>query len=180
MWRGVTDTVEVPELLPCPTSSDHRAGTASFGNVEGLDDLRDALRARLAGEAHVREHLLEAARAYLRQHGPDIDQAALVEALEEVAAEHRSSAEVAGYGIDRLVDHVVRQRRAASSIPFGRPAPDGTLPPYFGAEAPNRFREANRQRYFLKDWLRRNYLCAVARHEVASRSAAAFAAAGLA
>ena len=116
----------------------------------------------------------------MRQHGPDIDQAALVEALEEVAAEHRSSAEVAGYGVDRLVDHVVRQERAATWTSFGRPPPKGILPPYFGAEASNRFREANRQRLFLKDWLRRNCLRAIARREIASRRAAAFAAAGLA
>jgi hypothetical protein len=180
MWRGVADTVEVPELLPCPTGSDHRAGSASFGHVEGLDDLRDALRARLAGEPHVREHLLEAARAYVRQHGPEIDQAVLVAALEEVAGEHRGSAEVAGYGVERLVDHVVQRERATSSRPFGRPAPKSTLPPYFGEEAANRFRETNRQRYFLKDWLRRNHLRAVARHEIAARRAAAFAAAGLA
>jgi hypothetical protein len=65
-------------------------------------------------------------------------------------------------------------------MPFGRPSPNGILPPYFGDEAPNLFREANRQRHFLRGWLRRNYLRAVARHEIASRRAAAFAAAGLA
>jgi hypothetical protein len=180
IWRGAIDTVEVPEPLCEPAAHEHNAGTTAFGPAEGLDDLRDALRARLAGELHVREHLLQAARAYVRQHGPHIDQAALVAALEEVAAEHRSSAEVAAYGVERLVDHVVRQRRAAASIHFGRPTPAGTLPPYFGAEAENRFREVNRQRHFLRDWLQRNWLYAIARHEIASRRAAAFEAAGLA
>ena len=156
-------------LSCCPSrpANGRRASTAAFGPVEGLDELREALRARLAGEPHVREHLLQAARAYVRQHGPDIDQAALVAALEEVAGEHRSSAEVAGYGVDRLVDHVVRQERAATWMSFGRPPPHRILPPYFGDEAPNLFREANRQRLFLSDWLRRNYLCAIARHEIA-------------
>jgi hypothetical protein len=180
IWTGETDTVEVPELLPEPRLDDCRTGTAPFGPLEGLDELRDALRARLAGEAHVREHLLQAAHAYVRQHGPDIDQTALVVALEAVARDHRSSPEVRGYGVDRLVDHVVQQRRAASSVSTRRPPPKRRLPPYFGEEAPNRFREANRQRQFLRDWLRRNYLFAVARREFASRRAAAFAAAGLA
>jgi hypothetical protein len=100
--------------------------------------------------------------------------------LESVALEHRSRVEVAGYGVDRLVDHVVRQERAATWVLFGRAAPSGILPPYFGEEAPNLFREANRQRHFLRDWLQRNCLYAIARHEIASRRAAAFAAAGLA
>jgi hypothetical protein len=148
--------------------------------MEGFDDLREMLRARLAGELHVREHLLQAARAYVRRHGPDIDPSALVTALETVSSEHRSPVEVAGYGVVRLVDHVVRRERAASSIPFGRPAPKSTLPPYFGEEAANRFCETNRLRHFLKDWLHCNHLRAVARRKIASRRAAAFAAAGLA
>lgn len=121
---------------------------------------------------------MQAARAYVSRHGPNIDQATLVAALEAVAAEHRSRSEVAAYGVDRLVDHVVRRKRVASSM--SRKVPDRTLPPYFGDEATNLFREANRQRSFLRDWLRRNCLRAVARHEIASRRAAAFAAAGLA
>jgi hypothetical protein len=179
IWTSEADTVEVPDLLTQPVAGEDHDETSAFGPVEGLDDLSDALRARLAGEPHVREHLLQAARAYARQHGPSIDQAALVAALEAVACEHRSRAEVAGYGVDRLVDHVVRQECAAAWMLFGRPA-KGILSPYFGEEAPNLFREANRQRRFLKDWLRRNYLYAIARHEIASRRAAAFAAAGLA
>jgi hypothetical protein len=178
--QGEADTVTVPELLPAPDDVTYESSAATFEPAEGLDELCAALRARLAGELHVREHLLQAARAYARQHGPSIDQAALVAALEAVAREHRSRAEVAGYGADRLVDHVVRQERATTSMPFGRPSPNGILPPYFGDEAPNLFREANRQRLFLKNWLRRNHLYAVARHEIASRRAAALAAAELA
>jgi len=123
---------------------------------------------------------MQAARAYVRQHGPKLDQAALVAALEAVACEHRSRAEVAAYGVDSMVDYVVRQERAATWMPFGRAAPKAILPPYFGEEAPNLFREVNRQKHFLRDWLRRNYLYAIARREIASRRAAAFAAAGLA
>jgi hypothetical protein len=180
LWRGETDTVEVPELLPEPTSNGHSVGTTTLWPVAGLDDLRDALRARLAGEPHVREHLLQAARTYVRQHGPEIDQAALVEALEEVAAEHRSSAEVAGYGVDRLVDHVVRQERAATWMPFGRPPRPARLKPYFGLEGTNRFAVLNDQRRFLRSWISRQHVYARARREIAERRAAAFAAEGLA
>jgi len=123
---------------------------------------------------------MQAARAYVRQHGPKLDQAALVAALEAVACEHRSRTEVAAYGVDAMVDYVVRQERAATWIPFRRPAQKAILPPYFGGEAVNLFREVNRQKHFLRDWLRRNHLYAVARHEIASRRAAAFEAAGLA
>ena len=180
MWQGEADTVAVPELLPEPDAATWESAAAAFGPAQGLDDLCDALRARLAGELHVREHLLQAARAYVRQHGPIIDQATLVGALEAVACEHRSRAEVAGYGVDRLVDHVVRQERAATWMPFGRPASKRILPPYFGDEASNLFREANRQRQFLRDWLRRHHLYAIARHAIAARREAAFAEAGLA
>jgi hypothetical protein len=179
-WQGEADTVAVPELLPEPAVDEHAYESTAFGPTEGLDDLCDTLRARLAGELHVREHLMQAARAYVRQHGPNIDQAALVAALEAVAREYRNDAEIAGYGVDRLVDHVVRQERAATWMPFGRLAPKGILPAYFGDEAANLFREVNRQRHFLRGWLRRNYLYAIARHEIASRCAAAFGAAGLA
>jgi hypothetical protein len=180
IWQGEVDTVAVPDLLPEPAVDEHSYEAAAFGPAEGLDELCDALRARLAGELHVREHLLQAARAYVRQHGPTIDQAALVAALEGVALEYRTRSEVASYGVDRLVDHVVRRERAATWTPFGRPAPKGILPPYFGDEAPNLFREVNRQRYFLRDWLRRNHLYAIARHAIAARREAAFAEAGLA
>jgi hypothetical protein len=181
LWQGEDDTVTIPDVLPEPSPENYTSEAAAFGPAEGLDELCDALRERLAGELHVREHLLQAARAYVRQHGPEIGQAALVEALETVALEHRSQAEVAGYGVDRLVDHVVRRERAATYAPFGRNAQlRAILPPYFGQEAPNRFREVNRQRHFLRDWLQRNCLYAIARREIASRRAAAFAAAGLA
>jgi hypothetical protein len=123
---------------------------------------------------------MQAARAYVHQYGPDTDQAALVAALEAVADEHRSRAEVAAYSVDAMVDYVISKERAATWMPFGRPAPKAILPPYFGGEAANLFREVNRQKHFLRDWLRRNHLYAVARHEIASRRAAAFEAAGLA
>jgi hypothetical protein len=180
IWQGETDTVTVPELLPEQDAATYGSGAAAFGPAEGLDELCDALRARLAEEPHVREHLMQAGRAYVRQHGPDIDQTALVAALEAVAHEHRSRAEVAAYGIDAMVDYVIRQKRAATWLPFGSPAQKAILPPYFGEEGPNLFREANRQRHFLRDWLQRNSLYAIARHEIASRRAAAFEAAGLA
>jgi hypothetical protein len=180
IWTGETETVAVPELLPEPDTATYETAAAAFGPTEGLEELCDALRARLAGELHVREHLLQAARAYVRRHGPNIDQAPLIAALEAVASEHRSRAEVAGYGVDRLVDHVARQERAATWMPFGRPAPKAILPPYFGDEAPNLFRQVNRQRYFVHDWLRRHHLYAMARHAIAARREAAFAEAGLA
>jgi hypothetical protein len=180
VWQGEVDSVAVPGLLPEPDAATDNTGATAFGPIAGLEELCDALRARLAGEPHVREHLLQAAAAYVRQRGPDIDQAGLVAALEAVACEHRSSAEVAAYGVGSLVAYVVRQERAATWLPFGRSAPKGILPPYFGDEAPNRFREVNRQRKFLRDWLHRNHLYAIAHHEIARRRAAAFAAEGLA
>jgi hypothetical protein len=82
IWQGEADTVEVPALLPEPEPATHQGAAAAFGPAEGLEELCDALRARLEGELHVREHLLQAARAYVRQQGPNIDQAALVAALE--------------------------------------------------------------------------------------------------
>ena len=157
-----------------------RAAAAAFGPAEGLDELCDALRARLDGELHVREHLLQAARGYVRQHGPNIDQAALVAALEGVALEYRTAGEVAGYGVDRLVDHVVRQERAATWMPFGRPPRPARLKPYFGLEGANRFAVLNDQRRFLRSWISRQHVYALARREIAERRAAAFAAEGLA
>ena len=71
-----------PTCCPSRTPRSYESSAAAFGPAEGLEELCDALRRRLAGELHVREHLLQAARAYVRQHGPNIDQAALVEALE--------------------------------------------------------------------------------------------------
>jgi hypothetical protein len=104
----------------------------------------------------------------------------LTAALEAVALEHRGRAEVARYRVDRLVGHVVRQERAATWIPFGRAAPQAILFPYFGLETENRFREANNQRRAVKTWIRRNYVLALARVEIANRRHTAFAAEGLA
>ncbi len=105
----------------------------------------------------------------------------MVPALERVALEYRSPVEVASYGIDRLVDYIVGQERAARYVPFGRrSAQDAVLPPYFGQEAENRFREVNNQRRTVVDWIRRNYRFALARMEIAARRQAAFAAEGLA
>jgi hypothetical protein len=180
IWQGEVDTVTVPELLPEPDAATYESGAAAFGPAEGLEELREQLRARLDGELHVREHLMQAARAYVRQHGPNIDRAALVDALEAVASEHRSRAEVAGYGVDRLVDHVVRRERAAPCMPFGRPPRLARLKPYFGLEGANRFAVLNDQRRFLRSWISRQHVYALARREIAERRAAAFAAEGLA
>jgi hypothetical protein len=180
VWRGDVEAVAVPDVLPDPPRRDETSA-AAFGTAEGLDDLCDALRTRLAGELHVREHLLQAARAYVRQHGPNIDQAALVAALESVALEHRGRVEVAGYGVDRLVDHIVRQERAATYIRFSPTAPpQSVLPPYFGTEGTNIFAVIGDQRRAVRSWLRRNHLFAQARREIAARRKAEFAAAGLA
>jgi hypothetical protein len=180
IWQGEADTVEVPALLPEPEPATHQSDAAAFGPAEGLDELCEQLRARLDGELHVREHLLQAARGYVRQQGPNIDQAALVAALEGVALEYRTQVEVTAYGIDRLVDHVVRQERAATWIPFGRPPRPARLKPYFGLEGANRFAVLNDQRRFLRSWISRQHVYSLARHEIAERRAAAFAAEGLA
>ena len=176
---GEVEAVAVPDVLPDPPPWDE-TDAAAFGPAERLDDLRQALRIRLDGELHVREHLLQAARAYVRQHGPKIDQAALVAALEGGALEYRTQGEVAAYGIDRLVDHVVRQERAATWIPFGRPPRPARLKPYFRLEGANRFGVLNDQRRFLRSWISRQHVYALARREIAERRAAAFAAEGLA
>ena len=177
---GEESEVAVPDILPEPPCHDYGAEAAAFAPPEGLEELRAALRARLAGELHVRGHLLQAARAYVRQHGPDIDQAALVDALESVAREYRSDAEVAAYAVDRLVDHVAQRERAATWSPFGRSASPGRLPPYFGTEGTNIFAVIGDQRRALCSWLHRNHLFAQARREIAARRKAEFAAAGLA
>jgi hypothetical protein len=180
IWQGEVDTVAVPDLLPEPDSARYDSSAAAFGPVEGLEELRDALRLRLAGEPHVREHLLQAARAYVRQHGTSIDQAALVEALEAVALAYRTQGEVAAYGVDSLVAHVVQRERAATWMPFGRPARPSRLKPYFGPEGANRFALLNDQRHFVRSWISRQHVYALARRQIAVRRAAAFAAEGLA
>jgi hypothetical protein len=179
-WQGEADTVEVPPLLPEPDPATHQSAAEAFGPVEGLDELREQLRARLKGELHVREHLLQAARGYVRQQGPNLEQMPLVAALEDVALEHRTPGEVASYGVDRLVDHVVRQERTATWVPFGRPPRPARLAPHFGTEGANRFAVLNDQRRFLRSWISRQHVYALARREIAERRAAAFAAEGLA
>ena len=180
IWQGEADIVEVPALLPEPEPHCYATSAAAFAPAEGLDELCDALRARLEGELHVREHLLQAARAYVRQQGPNVEQRPLVAALEGVALEYRTQGEVAGYGVDRLVDHVVRQERAATWMPFGRPPRHARLAPHFGTEGANRFAVLNDQRRFLRSWISRQHVYALARREIAARRAAAFAAEGLA
>jgi hypothetical protein len=180
IWQGEVDTVAVPPLLPEPDSARYESGGAAFGPAEGLEELCAMLRERLKGEPHVREHLMQAARAYLRQHGPNVEQAPLVAALEGVAREFRSHGEVAGYGVDRIVEHVARQERAASFSPFGRPPRPARLPPYFGTEGAKQFRVLNDQRRFLRSWVSRQHFYAIARREIAELRAAAFAAEGLA
>jgi hypothetical protein len=180
VWTGETDTVAVPDLLPELNAATYENAAGTFGPIEGLDELCDALRARLDGELHVREHLMQAARGYVRQQDPNIDQAALVAALEGVALEYRTQVEVAAYGVDRLVDHVVRQARAATWIPSGRPPRPARLKPYFGLEGANRFAVLNDQRRFLRSWISRQHVYALARREIAERRTAAFAAEGLA
>jgi hypothetical protein len=180
IWHGEADIVEVPALLPEPEPHCYATSAAGFAPAEGLDELCDALRARLEGELHVREHLLQAARAYVRQQGPNVEQRPLVAALEGVALEYRTQDEVAGYGVGRLVDHVVRQERAATWMPFGRPPRPARLKPYFGQEGANRFAVLNDQRRFLRSWISRQHVYALACREIAARRAAAFAAEGLA
>ena len=180
IWHGEADAVEVPALLPKPEPHRYATSAAAFAPAEGLDDLCDALRARLEGELHVREHLMQAARAYVRQHGPNIDQAALVAALEAVACEHRSRAEVSSYGVDCLVDYVVRQERAATWIPFGRPPRHARLTPCFGDEGASLLAEFRKQKNFLRGWISRQHVYTLARREIAALRAAAFAAEGLA
>jgi hypothetical protein len=65
IWQGEVDTVEVPALRPEPERVRYASRAAAFAPAEGLDELCEALRARLAGELHVREHLLQAARAHV-------------------------------------------------------------------------------------------------------------------
>ena len=72
------------------------------------------------------------------------------------------------------------QARSAAWRPFGRPPSHARLPPYWGEEGANRFRVANDQRRFLREWVKRQHLYAVARRELAALRSAAFAAEGLA
>jgi hypothetical protein len=180
IWHGEADAVEVPALLPKPEPHRYATSAAAFAPAEGLDDLCDALRARLEGELHVREHLMQAARAYVRQQGLNVEQRFLVAALEGVALEYRTQGEVAAYGVDRMVDHVVMQERAATWIPFGRPPRHARLTPCFGDEGASLLAEFRKQKNFLRGWISRQHVYTLARREIAALRAAAFAAEGLA
>jgi hypothetical protein len=182
MLRGEVDTVAVPAVPPevDPHSYNAAGQVEGFEPAEGLEELVEQIRARLLGELQVREHLMAAARSYIRQHGATVQQAPLVAALEDVAREFRSAGDVAAYGIDRMVEYVVKQERAATWMPFRRPAPLARMAPYFGGEGANRFAVINDQRRFLRGWITRQHLYAVARRELAALSGAAFAAEGLA
>jgi hypothetical protein len=87
---------------------------------------------------------------------------------------------VAGYGVDRLVDHVVRQERAATWMPFGRPPRHARLAPCFGGEGASLLGELRNQKNFLRGWISRQHVYTLARREIATLRAAAFAEAGLA
>ena len=180
IWTGEADTVAVPELLPEPDAATYESGVAAFEPVEGLEELCEQLHARLVGEPHVREHLMQAARAYVRQQGPSLDQAALVAALENVALEYRTEGEVAAYGVGSMVAYVVQQERAATWMPFGRLPRPARLMPYFGPEGSSLLGEVRKQKNFLRSWISRQHVYALARREIATRRAAAFAAEGLA
>ena len=97
-----------------------------------------------------------------------------------VALEYRTQAEVAAYGVGSLVAYVVQQERAATWMPFSRPPYPARLKPYFGTEGANRFALLNDQRRFIRSWIGRQHVYALARREIANRRAAAFAAEGLA
>ena len=180
IWRGEVATVEVPALLPEPEPPSYETRATTFAPAEGLGELVALVRTRLKGELHVREHLMQAARGYLRQHGANVDPKPLVDALEGVAHEFRDRGEVAGYGVDRMVDHVARQERSATWTPFSRPAKPARLAPYFGTEGTNQFAVINDQKRYLRGWIDRQHVYTLARREIADRRAAAFAAEGLA
>ena len=100
--------------------------------------------------------------------------------MRRVALEYRTQGEVAAYGVDSLVAYVVQQERAATWMPFGRPPRPARLKPYFGPEGANRFAVLNDQRRFIRSWISRQHVYALARRQIAERRAAAFAAEGLA
>ena len=179
--RGEVDTVAVPAILPeADPSYDYETGRAeAFEPAEGLEGLVEQIRARLQGSPHVREHLMAAALSYFAQHGAHMAQEPLVAALEGVAREFRTPGEVAGYDVDRMVAYAAAQARSATWRPF-RPPRHARLPSYWGEEGENRFRVANDQRRFLRDWIRHQHLYAIAARELAALRSAAFAAEGLA
>ncbi len=110
VWQGAADVVEVPDSLPELEHAGSRSKIDAFGPLGDLDELVAALRERLEGEIHVREHLAAAISSYV--HGADgtIDAEALVSALTSLAEEFRTPTEVAGYNLDSLVDwHLARK-----------------------------------------------------------------------
>jgi hypothetical protein len=183
LLRGEVDTVAVPAVLPEPEPHEYSYGPGraeGFEPADGLEGLVEQIRARLQGEPHVRQHLMAAAGSYVAQHGANIAQAPLVAALEVVALEFRSPGEVAGYGVDRMVAYAAAQARSTTWRPFAPIALHAHLAAFWGEEGTNRFRAVNDQRRFLRDWISRQHLYAIARRELAALRTAAFAAEGLA
>lgn len=103
IWRSLTETVAVPDVLPRPAYEQH--GEAGGTIADNLDGLAEELRRQAAATGHVREPMGGLIRAYVRRHGRGVDRRALASTLTTVAHEFRSPAEVAGYGIARLVDY---------------------------------------------------------------------------
>ena len=134
IWQGEADTVAVPELLPEP-------------EPHTLRERRRSLRAGRRAGRSLRRAARPPRRRAARPRAPDAGRPRL---CAPAWPQRRSGGagrgaggrrlrvpqpgEVAGYGVDRLVDHVVRQERAATWMPFGRAAPKAILPPCFGEE----------------------------------------------
>jgi hypothetical protein len=97
-----------------------------------------------------------------------------------VAGEYRSRAEIAAYGVASMVDYVVSKERAATWMPFGQPPRQARLAPCFGEEGASLLDELRKQKNFLRGWISRQHVYSLARREIATLRAAAFAAEGLA
>ena len=127
------------------------AAPAAFAPAEGLEELCELLRARLAGELHVREHLMQAARGLLRQHGANIDQAPLVAALEGVA--QRVPQPRRGRGLwRRPPGRLRRQAGARRDLDAVRPAaaPRAAASPISATEGASLFAEFDDSGDFLR------------------------------
>ena len=61
-----------------------------------------------------------------------------------------------------------------------RPPRPARLKPYFGPEGSSLLGELRKQKAFLRGWISRQHVHALARRQIAERRAAAFAAEGLA